>query len=179
MGNGVNDISTFVGQKSIARWSTMAAVGISAITFMLGKTEVAVGILFSCSLMVLNYWALSLVPRIHQRFRSPHWANVAAFTYYYMRFWLIVLILFLTIPKGGYNFGLGCFIGFIIPKIAMGAIVIANSSEDWWLKRKAPVETNLGHEKRNLTPLEKELLQTNPFEFDIVDFEWKRHLKKP
>ena len=174
----MNDILNSVAQKSIAKWSMAVALGVSAITLLLGKADLAVGIIFSTGLMTLNYRALSLVPWIYIRFRSSHWANVAAFTYYYMRFWLIVLILYITIPKAGYYFALGCFVGFVIPKIAMGAIVIINSGEDWWLQRKAPAETNLGPEKRNISPLEKELMNTNPFEFDIVEFEWKNYYEK-
>lgn len=69
--------------------------------------------------------------------------------------------------------------GFVIPKIALGALVITSHGEDWWLQRSdAPVETTLGPENENLTALEKELKTVNPFEFDMVDFEWKNYLKK-
>ncbi|PKM45431.1 MAG: hypothetical protein CVV03_06790 [Firmicutes bacterium HGW-Firmicutes-8] len=173
----MTDVTSSNAQRTVAKWSTIGAVGISLIVFMLGKPDVALGIVFSCSLMVLNFWTLSLIPRIYERLRNPYCGKVAAFTYYYMRFWLVVLILFLTIPKAGYDFALGCFVGFIIPKIALGAIVITNTGEDWWLKHKAPAETNLGPENRKLTPLEKELMQTDPFKFSIEDFEWKNYLK--
>jgi len=65
-------------------------------------------------------------------------------------FWVLLVAAFTA---------LGCFVGFFIPKIALGAIVITNAGEDWWLKHKAPAETNLGPEIRNVTPLEKELMQ--------------------
>ena len=173
---GLNDLSSSMAQRSIASWSLAGALGIGTISFLLGKTALAAGILFSSTLMVLNFRALSLVPGIYQRFKSPHLAKTAAFACYYLRFWLVVAILYLVIPNAGYNFALGSFIGFIIPKIAMGAIVIINTGEDWWLHRKAPVETYPGPEK--LTPLEKELLNTNPFEFDMVEFEWKSYSQK-
>ena len=178
MSNGWNDLTGPGGQKTITKWSITAGSGISLITYLLGKTDVAVGIMFACILMVFNYWALSFVPRIFDKFKLlPTCGKVAAFTYYHMRFWLIVLALFLTVPKAGVNFALGCLVGFIIPKIAMGAIVIANTGEDWWSERKAPAETNLGPENRKLTALERELMNSNPFEFDIIDFEWKNYLK--
>ncbi|PKM82089.1 MAG: hypothetical protein CVU89_07060 [Firmicutes bacterium HGW-Firmicutes-14] len=171
------DISNLAEQRTLTIWSSLAAAAVSLIVFFFGKQGMAVGIIFSCVLMVLNYWALSLVPWVYQRFRSPHWAKVAAFVYYYLRFWLLVLVLFLTVPKAGYDFGIGCFMGFLIPKITLGVIVIANKGEDWWLQCKDPAETTLGPEKK-MTPLEKELANTNPFEFDIVDFEWKNYNKK-
>lgn len=174
----LTDLTSFSAQKIIAKWTVAAAIGISAVTFLLDRADMAAGIIFSSCLTVLNYWALSLVPRVYQWFKSPYLAKVNTFAYYYLRFWLLVVIMYLTIPKFGYYFGLGCFIGFIIPKIAMGAIVIIDSGEDWWLHHKAPAETIPGPEKPKLTSLERELMNTNPFQFDIVDFELNKKMKR-
>lgn len=173
------DITAPAEQKQIAIWSTIVAAGIAGLTALLGKTEIALGVGFGSLLMILNYWAMSLVPWIYQKLKTFYCGKVAACIYYYSRFWLLILILFLVIPRSGYNFAMGCFLGFIIPKIVMGARVITGAGEDWWLHReKAPAETNLGPEKRDMTPLERELSNTNPFEFDIVDFEWHNYMKK-
>lgn len=171
---GKLDITSAKEQRRIAKWSTVISAAVCMVTFLLGHKALTVGIILSCFLMVLNYKALSLVPWIYQRFKSPIRAKVVAFIYYYLRFWLIIMVMFFTIPRGGYDFALGFLIGFLIPKVAMGAILIYGGSHDWWLERSGPAVLP----EKELTALEKELLEKNPFEFNMVDFEWKSHNKK-
>ena len=171
------DLTSAAEQNRLAKWSLLLALGISTTTAVLGKGAISLGVLFGCSLMVANYKALSLVPRIYQRLDKYLFGRIAACLYYHLRFWIFVLIMFLIIPRAGYDFVLGCFLGFVIPKIALGALVISSHGEDWWLQRSdSSVETTLGPGNEKLTALEKELKTTNPFEFDIVDFEWRNYL---
>ncbi len=171
---GKLDITSAKEQRRIAKWSAVISVAVGMVTFLLGQKDLTVGLFISCFLMVLNYKALSLVPWIYQRFSSPVRAKVAAFVYYYLRFWIIIIVMFVTIPRGGYAFALGCLIGFLIPKIALGAILLYGGSHDWWLECTGPARAP----EKELTALEKELQQGNPFEFNMVDFEWKSHNQK-
>lgn len=164
----------FPAQKEITKLSMIAVLVVSGIIFLSGHSDVATGIIFGCLLIYLNYLALGFCPRVYLRFSSPYLAKAVAFIYYNARFWLIVLILYLTVPRFGFGFGVGCFIGFLIPKIAVGILVLTNRSEDWWLRRSNTMDTN------QLAGLEtvNEFLNVDPFEIDAVEVEMKKYLDK-
>lgn len=74
---------------------------------------------------------------------------------------------------------LGSLLGFILPKLALGALVVTGSGEDWWLERSdTPAETTLGPEEEKKLALENELACGDPFAFDMVENEWRNYLKK-
>lgn len=146
----IKDLTSKEGQHKIAVMSLAGAVVISAVIFALMDKAVAAGVMFGCILMVLNLRALSRVTGVYQFFDRRIGAGcgkIAACLFYHLRFLLMVGCLYLAVTHMGYDFGIGCFIGFIIPKFSMGVVIISGTGEDWWLKRNAPVETIPGPER--------------------------------
>lgn len=176
----IEDLTSKAGQRKIAKISLTIAVIVSAIAFLIDLDSLATGVMFGTILMVINLWAMSYAPRLYdylQKKIGPDCSKAAAGCFYYLRFLIFILIMYIAVSNSEYNFGIGCFIGFLIPKFSMGFVVISGKGEDWWLQRETPAETIPGPEK-NLSPLEKELTRTNPFQFDVVEWEMKNTVKK-
>jgi len=90
------------------------------------------------------------------RLASPDLGRVIGFALYHLRFWFIVLILFITIPNAELDFVVGTFAGILIPKMIMGYYVTANMEQEWWLIRTSPEQKlNNANQKLNNARLEK------------------------
>jgi len=73
---------------------------------------------------------------------SPDLARVISFASYHVRFWLIVIILYIVIPKAHYLFAVGTFMGLLLPKMIMGVYVVLYTDEEWWNKEAKSPESS-------------------------------------
>lgn len=159
------------GQTCIAKWSLAIGSILIALSYYCVDKWLAAGMVFGLVLMLTNWRVLSKIIRIAFRISSPTTSRAVAFLFYHIRFWILVLIMFLVIPKTNMYFGIGTFLGFLIPKSILGVILFKSKSEEWWVLRfpaKKPPEPEL-------TYIEKELLNKNPFEVDPIEVELRRY----
>ncbi|HWI54529.1 MAG TPA: hypothetical protein VNT57_02445 [Desulfobacteria bacterium] len=159
-------------QSNLARRSLAAGLASSAVIYILGYPQVTLGLLFGLLLMLVNWRVLSEILRFTFRFTSLQRSKMAAFVFYHLRFWTLVLIMFVVIPKTNLYFGIGTFLGLLIPKIMMGPMVYMKRSEEWWTK-KFPARNE--PPSKPLSYLEQALLNRNPFEIDPIEIEINRY----
>lgn len=136
---GAADVSSSKVQRKIALCSLVPVLAASLISYLGYTTDLALGVIFGYSLIVLNYQILSKLLYLMFRFTTTDFARVFGFVLYHMRFWIVVAILFIVIPKSELDFVIGTFAGILIPKMVMGYFVAANQEQEWWLK-KTPTE---------------------------------------
>lgn len=162
-----------ISQANIALGSLVLGTITVTAFYLIGSEWLASGTVFGIALMLLNWKALDKVLLIAFRFTSPMVMKLISFFLYHIRFLLVVFIMFLVIPKTNLYFGIGSFIGFIIPKVVLGIIILKNRSDEWWLKR---VQDDQEHPSEKIqTLLEKELFERNPFEVDPIGIEVRRY----
>jgi len=128
-------------QRSIAKWTVIVSLLIGGLTYILGARTFASGLAFGVVVSIVNYRIVGLIIHIAFRAASPDLAKVFSFVGYHVRFWVLVIILFLVIPRSPFFFGVGTFVGLLIPKIIMGVFVVINTENDEWWNKKASTET--------------------------------------
>ncbi|PKM83401.1 MAG: hypothetical protein CVU89_01245 [Firmicutes bacterium HGW-Firmicutes-14] len=175
------DIATIAGQRDIAVGSMVLGLFVSLVSYLLFSRELAAGIMFSVVLTVANYQVLVFILSLAIGFlpgaaKRPAGTGVPilrqiALLLYHMRFWLIVAVLYLIIPKSSMTFVIGTLIGFIIPKFVMGAALITGRGKEWWLNIDPRTEKEPEREK--IEP-GQEYLFRNPFEHDPIEEELKK-----
>ncbi len=161
------------GQNCIAKWSLLIGTAACLTTYFVNYW-ITLGIIFGMLLMLVNWRVLSKIIRIAFNIKKQIVAKVVAFFGYHIRFWIVVLIMFLVIPKTNMYFGIGTFLGFLIPKVVMATIVIKSKTEEWWTTKFPPQN----RPEKPLTYIEKELQGKDPFAVDLVELEIKRYNKK-
>jgi hypothetical protein len=117
-------------QCKIAIWSAIPAVLMAAISYFLGIKLFGYGVLFGGFLSMLNLIIVGKLLDVALRKASPDLARVVSFVGYHVRFWLIVIILYLVIPRAHYLFGVGTFFGILLPKMVMGIFVVLYSDKE-------------------------------------------------
>lgn len=131
------DIS--INQGKVAKWSLLAGVFAEALFYLLGYHWTALGLIFGLVLILVNWVALSEILRLALRSSSPHFIKSISFLLYHLRFFLVVLIMFIVLPKTNLYFGVGTFLGCLIPKITLGVIICLDNEDEWWLKKNGSV----------------------------------------
>lgn len=133
-------------QRGITKWTLLGSLLIGGITFLLGYKLFVWGLFFGVGLMVLNYRVLGALLDKALAAAVPDMARVLSFVGYHARFWIIVVVMYLVIPKAGFQFGVGSFAGILLPKVIMGIVIVANGNDEWWHNtkpaEKAPVDGN-------------------------------------
>lgn len=124
MNNNMN-----ISHRNVALPSLVAGCLIAAVSYTLGDRGFALGLLFSLPLALLNFKAIDKVLQLAFGFSMPEVIRVVAFFLYHMRFAALVIIMFLVIPKTGFSFGVGTFVGFLIAKISLGGEIIRTGDE--------------------------------------------------
>lgn len=119
-------------QRGITKWTLICTILLSGITYLLGAAQVTYGLFFGVFLAVINFKVITLILDFSLRKASPDIARVMSFVGYHVRFWLLVIILYLVIPRTPYLFTVGIFLGFLLPKIIMGIFVVAYADDEWW-----------------------------------------------
>lgn len=122
-------------QRGIAKWTLLVTVLIGGVAYILGARTLAQGLAFGAVVTIVNYQIVSLIIHIAFRMASPDLAKVLSFAGYHVRFWIIVVILYLVIPRTPFYFGVGTFVGLLIPKIIMGVFVVTHTNDEWWSKK--------------------------------------------
>lgn len=122
-------------QRGIAIWTILASSLIGGLAYILGARALAKGLAFGVVVSIVNYRIVGIIIHIAFKMASPDLAKVLSFAGYHVRFWILVVILYLVIPRTPFYFGVGTFIGLLIPKIIMGVFVVMNTNEEWWSKR--------------------------------------------
>lgn len=131
-------------QRRITLWALIASTLVGGITYICGIKQFAYGLGFGVILCVINYRVISVILDVAFRFTSPGLARVISFVSYHVRFWLIVIILYIVIPKTHYLFGVGTFAGILIPKIVMGVFVVLHTDDEWWNQK---VDSSMPHDE--------------------------------
>ncbi|KNZ68405.1 ATP synthase I [Thermincola ferriacetica] len=136
-------------QRGITKWTFIIAIFIEGITYFAGFRSFAYGLAFGVGLMILNYRVVSII--LNKAFKSalPDLAKVLSFASYHIRFWIMVIIMYLVIPKAGFQFGVGSFFGILLPKIVMGVFVVINTKEEWWCNATPADKAPLTGKKRD------------------------------
>ncbi|MBU7007360.1 hypothetical protein [Phosphitispora fastidiosa] len=119
-------------QRGIAKWSLLATILIGGISYFFGLKQLAFGLVFGVGLCIINYRVVSVILDVAFKLASPDLARVISFASYHVRFWLIVIILYIVIPRTHYLFALGTFMGLLLPKMIMGVYVVRYTEEEWW-----------------------------------------------
>lgn len=164
-----------VSQVKVALWSLGLGLSIGAFIHIMGYRWLLLGMFFGLSLILLSWIALDKTLIMAFNFSSPYVMKMAAFMLYHVRFSALVLVMFLVITKTNLYFGIGTFFGFLIPKLVLGAILLRNRSEEWWLKRVSHETPQCDSESISVS--EREPQELNPFEFDPVENEIKRYFQ--
>jgi len=121
-------------QRKVNKWTFIIATLIGSGTYLFGLKNFTFGLGFGVLLCVINYRVISKILDIAFRMTSPDLARVLSFVSYHVRFWIIVIILYLVIPKTHYLFVVGAFVGILLPKIVMGVIVVLHTDDEWWTR---------------------------------------------
>ena len=119
-------------QRGIAKWTLVATILIGAGTYLFGVKQLAYGLVFGVVVSVVNLRVVSVILDVATRAASPNIARVISFVGYHVRFWLIVIILYIVIPHTHYLFGVGTFLGILLPKVIMGVFVVLHTNDEWW-----------------------------------------------
>lgn len=164
-----------VSQTRIVLWSLGLGLTTGGLMYIMGYRWLLLGMFFGLLINLISWIALDKTLLMAFGFSNPHLMRAASFVLYHVRFSGIVLIMFLVIPKTNLYFGVGTFLGFLIPKLVLGAILLRNRSEEWWLKRISP-EISQGDLDID-SALERGLPEPNPFEIDPVENEIKRYFQ--
>ncbi len=131
-------------QRGIAKWTLVASSLLGGLTYLLGAKQFAYGLGFGVVLTIVNYKVVAVILDVAMKAASPGIARVISFVSYHVRFWLIVIILYIVIPKTHYLFGVGTFAGILLPKMIMGVFVVLHTDDEWWNKevetQQAPPE---------------------------------------
>jgi len=151
-------------QRGIAKWSFVVIILVSGITYFAGIKQFTYGLLFGFGLCIINYRIVGFILEIAFRLASADLARVISFAGYHVRFWLIVIILYLVIPRTHYLFGLGAFVGLLLPKMIMGVFVVMHTDDEWWNKE---VETS----GPTGETVEKKKGDEEPIRFPGLDFD--------
>jgi len=122
-------------QRGITRWTLICTMLLGGITYFLGAAQVTYGLFFGVFLAVINFRVITLILDFSLRKVSPDIARVMSFVGYHVRFWLLVIILYLVIPRTPFLFTVGIFMGFLLPKIIMGIFVVAYTDDEWWNRK--------------------------------------------
>ncbi len=130
-------------QRKIAKWTALATILIGGITYFLGIKQFTYGLVFGVVLCIINYRVISLILEVAFRSASPDLARVISFASYHIRFWVIVIILYIIIPRTHYLFVIGTFLGILLPKMIMGVVVVLHTGDREEIKKPEPVETEL------------------------------------
>ncbi len=137
-------------QRGIAKWSLLATILIGGLAYLFGLKQLAYGLVFGVGLCIINYRVVGVILDVAFKMASPDLARVISFASYHVRFWLIVIILYIVIPRTHYLFAIGTFIGLLLPKMIMGVYVVLNTEEEWWkteAENAEPVSGNVEVEK--------------------------------
>lgn len=131
-------------QRSIVKRTIVCGVPIAVVTYVLGYRPFVYGLIFGIAIMAFNYRILGVILDKALATAVPGMARVLSFVSYHVRFWIIVIVMYLVIPRQGFQFGIGSFVGLLLPKMMMGVVILKNSNEEWWRKakpaEKAPLE---------------------------------------
>ncbi len=132
-------------QRGITKWTFISGLLVAGVTYLLGYKLFVYGLGFGLGLMVFNYRIVGLILNKALAAAAPDMARVLSFASYHVRFWIIVILMYLVIPKAGFQFGIGTFVGFLLPKLIMGVFIVIHSDDEWWRKsrpaEKAPIKT--------------------------------------
>lgn len=123
-------------QRGTTIWTLIAAALIGGVTYFLDARQITYGLVFGVVLAVVNYRVIGAILDITIRFASPVAGKFISFLGYHVRFWIIVVLLYIVIPKTGYLFAVGTFIGFVIPKVVMGIFLVISANKEWWTPEK-------------------------------------------
>lgn len=116
-------------QETITKIALVFMVLFVSIAFFMGKRWAAGGSIFGSTLAILNNHAVALIFR--KAFRNKvQVSEIILFLGYHLRFAILVLALYLVIPKTNVEFGFGTFLGFFTAKIGMGVAVFQEEKED-------------------------------------------------
>ncbi len=118
-----------VSHRNVALMGLAAGGLIALVSYIVGNSGFAFGLLFSLPLALLNFKAIDKILQFAFGFSMPEIVKVVAFVLYHLRFAVLVIILFLVIPKTGFSFGIGTFFGFLIAKIALGGEIIRKKDD--------------------------------------------------
>jgi len=178
------DFGTVTGQRGIALRSMVLGLFTSLVSYLLFSRELAAGIMFSVVLTVANYQVLAFILSLAIGFLPGSEKNLAesgipilrqiALLMYHMRFWIVIAVLYVIIPKSSMTFVLGTIIGFIIPKFVMGAALITGRGKEWWLN----IDPQEEEPEREKIESGHEYLCKNPFEYDPIEEELKKSQSK-
>ncbi|MFZ5641402.1 MAG: hypothetical protein ACOY4Q_12050 [Bacillota bacterium] len=122
-------------QRGIAKWTLIVSVLIGGLAYILGARTFAYGLAFGVVVSIVNYRVVGLIIHIALRAASPDLAKVLSFAGYHVRFWILVVILYLVIPRAPFYFGVGTFVGILVPKMIMGVFVVMHTEDEWWSKK--------------------------------------------
>lgn len=123
-------------QRGTTIWTLIAAALIGGVTYLLDEEQITYGLGFGVIIAVVNYRVIGAILNITLRFASPNVSKFLSFLGYHVRFWIIVVLLYIVIPKTGYLFAVGTFIGFVIPKVVMGIFLVISANKEWWTPEK-------------------------------------------
>lgn len=152
-------------QRAITKWTVLVTILIGGVAYILGARTLAQGIAFGVVVSVVNYRIVSIIIHIAFKMSSPDLAKVLSFAGYHVRFWLLVVILYLVIPRTPYFFGVGTFVGLLIPKIIMGVFVVTHTNDEWWSRKV----TNKAQEEESKEAAYKPKDQTEGLRFPGLD----------
>ncbi len=122
-------------QRGIAKWTLIATLLIGGLTYYFGKEQFAYGLGFGVVLSIVNYKVVAVILDVAMRAASPGLARVISFVSYHVRFWLIVIVLYLVIPRTHFLVGVGTFAGILLPKMIMGVFIVKHTDDEWWNKQ--------------------------------------------
>lgn len=135
-------------QRRIAKWTLAAAIPLGGLTYLLGMKTFAYGLGFGVVLSIVNYRVIGVILDVAFRLTSHDTAKIISFLSYHIRFWLIVLVLYIVIPNTGFGFAVGTFAGILLAKIVMGVFVVLAPSEE--LDKKIAVTKTTTTEHRQV-----------------------------
>ncbi|PKM82205.1 MAG: hypothetical protein CVU89_06065 [Firmicutes bacterium HGW-Firmicutes-14] len=155
-------------QRGIAKWTFLTTFIIGVVTYLLGAKQFSFGLVFGVVLSVINYRVISVILDVAFRTASADLARVISFASYHVRFWLIVIILYIVIPRTHYLFGVGTFAGILLPKMIMGVYVVKSTDEEWWAR---PKETDAQPDEEIHKPVMKKKDEPDMIRFPGLDFD--------
>lgn len=97
---------------------------VALVGYVVGHSGFALGLLFSLPIAILNLKAIDKILMLAFGLEVPELVRAVAFVVYHLRFLLLVVIMYMVIPKAGYGFAIGTFSGFLIAKIALAAEIL-------------------------------------------------------
>ncbi len=119
-------------QWTIAKWTVGVTLLIGGLSYILGGKTFAYGLVFGVVVSIVNYRVVGIIIDIAFRATSPDLAKVLSFAGYHVRFWILVVILYLVIPRSPFYFSVGTFVGLLIPKMIMGVVVVMDTRDKRW-----------------------------------------------